>query len=38
VVYVREYGLLVEREDRAPKDAPTLAQFVKFVKDKEPKK
>ncbi len=37
-VYVREYGLLVERADRAPKDAPTLTEFARFVKDKQPKR
>ena len=34
-VYVREYGLLVERVDTAPKDAITLAEFARAVRAKK---
>lgn len=34
-VYVREYGLLVERVDNAPKDAITLTEFARAVRAKK---
>lgn len=34
-VFVREYGLLVETPEAAPKDAPTLSEFVRAVRAKK---
>jgi hypothetical protein len=34
-VYVREYGLLVERADNAPKDAMTLTEFSRAVRARQ---
>lgn len=34
-VYIREYGLLVERVDNAPKDAITLTEFARAVRAKK---